>query len=84
MRETIQDVTLTKQKTKSITAFPSIGIVNDNTDSANGLVVLFTACDTGSVLRNGNNIIYSVGYHSTHWCIENFECYNDKITLQNR
>ena len=84
MSKAISNVTLIKQKGKSITAFPSIGILKDNTDIATGLVILFTACKTGSVLRNGNNIIYSVGYHSTHWAMESFECHNDKVTLQNK
>ena len=83
MNESIPSVTLTKQKDKSIVAFPSVGILNDNTNRANGLVVLFTAHDTGSVLRNGTNIIYSVGYYMSHWCTEDFECYNGKVTLQN-
>ena len=47
--------------------YPWIGI-----STRSGTVVEFTAYQIGTVIQNGSEASYHVGYHSTGWSMENF------------
>ena len=72
-------VVTTKVKSKAITSFPCIGVMQEGNDRE--LIVLFETNCRGTVLQSTS---YEIGHISTSWKIDIFTPYTSTVKLTNK